>query len=131
MAAHPGLTLIALVLAMPVASISVSSTVEVAAVGRSRLGLDSAAGVLVSVTSSVLALAAVAFLLYVVFCAGDWGDDDDGRGGGDEPPAPEGPSGEPDWWPLFEQEFATHLREQERSVSESQTPATIAGSSAP
>jgi hypothetical protein len=127
MVRHPGLFLMALVVTMLAGSLSVSSTVEVATVGTSWLGLDSAAGLGVSIACSILALVAVAFLVYVGLSAGYGEDDDDGRGGDDEPPAPEGPSGEPVWWPEFERELAAYLREPSRSGSD--MPSTVASSS--
>ncbi len=124
---HPGLTFLALVGAMLAGSISVSSVVGFVLVERSWLGLESPAGLGLSVVCSVLALVAVAFLVFVCLSAGygedDSDDDDDGRGGDDWPPAPEGPSGEPVWWPEFEREFAEHLREPTR------TPTTIGSGS--
>ncbi len=128
MARYPGLSFLALAVLMPLGSISVSSPVQVVLVDESWLGLDSAAGVCVSVACSILALGAIAFLLYVLLCADD-GEDDDGRGGGDEPPAPEGPSGEPTWWPQFEQEFAAYVHEPARDRGASETPVTVASSS--
>jgi len=125
MVKHPGLFLMALVVAMLAGSISVSSAVEIVVVGTSWLGLDSAAGLAVSLACSVLALAAVAFLVYVGFSAGH-GEDDDWRGG-DEPPAPEGPSGEPVWWPEFERELAAYLHEPSRSGRD--IPSTVASGS--
>jgi len=125
MARHPALSIMVLVVAMLVGSIAVSSTVEVVLVGTSWLGLDSAAGVGLSVAGSILALVVVAVLVFSALDAG-YGDDDDGRGR-DEPPAPEGPSGEPVWWPGFEREFAAYLREPTRSGSK--PPSTVASSS--
>ena len=128
-AGHPALGLMALVVVMTTGAIFVGSTVEMVLVGTSRLGLDSGAGVFVSVACSVLSLGAVAFLL-VALGAGDGHDDDDGgHGGDDEPPSPEGPSGEPSWWPDFERDLAAYLREPEHSRSGRETPSTIPGHS--
>lgn len=122
---HPGLSLIVLSAVTVAGSISVSSTVEFLAVGTSWLGLDSFAGVCVSVACSILALAAVAFLAFSALSDGD-GEDDAGGGDDDEPPAPEGPSGEPAWWPRFEQDFTAYAREPERSRSGRETRSPIA-----
>ena len=126
---HPALSVMALLVVMTTGAISVSSTVEMFLVDTSWLGLDSVAGVFVSVACSVLSLVAVAFLLLVILGAGGGADDDDGRGGDDEPPAPQGPSGEPSWWPDFEREFEAYLREPEHSLGGSETRPTIPGTS--
>ena len=125
-AGHPALGLMALVVVMTTGAMSVSSTVEVALVETSWLGLDSVAGVVMSVACSVLSLGAVAFLL-LALGASDGEDDDDGREGDDEPPAPEGPSHDPAWWPDFEREFAAYLREPAHSRSGRETSSTIFG----
>ena len=129
MVRHPVLCLMALLVAMTTAAISMSSAVEVFLVGTSWLGLDSAAGVFMSVACSFLSLLAVSFLLLVALVGADGEDDDDGRGGDGEPPVPEGPSGDPAWWPDFEREFAAYLREPEHSRSGGDTPSTIRANS--
>jgi hypothetical protein len=126
---HPGFSLIALVVAMLVGSISVSSTVEVGLVGTSWLGLDFAAGVGLSVACSILSLVVVACLVFAALSANDGEDDDDGRGRDDEPPSPEGPSGEPTWWPQFEREFASYTHGPEPGRRRSETPSTMASNS--
>jgi hypothetical protein len=124
---HPALSLMALVAFMTTGALSVSSTVEMFLVDTSWRGLNSVAGVFVSVACSILSLAAVAFLLLVALGAGGGEDDDHGHEGDDEPPAPQGPSGEPTWWPDFEREFEAYLREPEHSRSGGDTPSTIPG----
>ena len=119
----------ALVVVMTTGAIFIGSTVEMFLVGTSRLGLDSGAGVFVSVACSVLSLAAVAFLLVALGAGDGHGDDDGGHGGDDEPPSPEGPSGEPSWWPDFERDLAAYLREPEHSRSGRETPSTMPGHS--
>jgi len=117
MARHPVLLLIALTVVMSVGALSVSSTVEIALVGTSWLGLHSSAGLWVSAACSVLSLAAMLLLLLLLILSAGGGEDDDDRGDDDEPPAPEGPSGEPAWWPDFERDLDAYLREPERSRS--------------
>ncbi len=109
---HLGLTMTAMLILTLAGSLSVSSMVEVFAVGTSWLGLDSNAGIFASVVCAVLAVVVVTVICFLVLSAGG-GEDDDDRGDDDEPPAPEGPSGEPAWWPAFERELATYQREAE------------------
>lgn len=127
LARHPVLCLVALGVLMLVGSVYVSSTVEVLLVGTSWLGLDSAAGVCFSVAGTIVSLVGIAFLLFVALRTDD-GDDDDGRGGDDGPPTPEGPSEDPDWWPGFEREFAAYLHEPEGTRRGDETP-VVAGNS--
>ena len=122
---HPVFLLIALHVAMAVGAIFVSSTVQAFLVGTSWLGLESPPGIVLSVVCSILAMAAVTVIAFLVVSVLG-GPDDDGGTDDDPPPEPEGPEGEPDWWPEFERELASYLSERERSRSPSKTYATIA-----
>jgi len=111
-ARHPAVILPALIVTMLAGSVLVGSAVEYFAVGTSRLGLDSTTGVGLAIGGSLLAMAAVVAILFLALGTDQGhGDDDHGDGGDDVPPAPKDPFGEPLWWPQFEQDFDTYLRE--------------------
>lgn len=115
MAGHPVLLLAALLVSMTSGAVFVGFAVEVVLVGTSRLGLTAEAGLFAAAAGALISLALVAFLLFAAFTAEDGDDDDDWRKGDDEPPEPEGPSGEPAWWPGFERELSDYLSDAERS----------------
>ena len=125
LAEHPVLTVVVLGVIMLTGSIAVSSTVEVALVGTSWLGLDSPAGVGVTIACSILSLMSVALVLFLTLGTGGEEDDEDWRDGGDEPPKPEGPSGEPVWWPGFEEEFAAYLADSQRDRDAGKKPSLV------
>ncbi len=123
---YPAVMLTALTVLMLAGSVFVSSTVQVAVVGTSWLGLDSTPGVGVSVAGAVLAMMGVAAITFTALRPGYGDGNDDGGFDDDEPPpAPEGPEGEPAWWPDFERELAAYTSERDLGVRERETVAGV------
>lgn len=114
-ARHPAVLVPALIVIMFAGSVLVGSAVEYFAVGSSRLDLDSETGVGIAIGGSLLAMAAIAAILFLAFGADQGhGGGDEGHGGGGVPPLPpRDPFGErePLWWPQFEQDLDAYLRE--------------------
>ena len=119
---YPAVILTALTVFMLAGSVFVSSTVQVFLVGTSWLGLAGPPGVGLSVSGAVLSMMAVAAILFVALRPGYGdGNDDDGFDDDEPPPAPEGPEGEPAWWPEFEREFAAYSAERDLTLSGHET----------
>jgi hypothetical protein len=102
----------ALIAIMLAGSVLVGSTVQYLAVGTSLLGLDSTAGLGLSIGGSVLAMVAVAVIAFLAFGSDQGhGRDDHGDPGDRVPPTPPKDTfGEPLWWPQFERDLDDYLR---------------------
>lgn len=126
MARHPAVLIAALAVSTLVGAAAVGSLVQVFVVGTSRLGLESPAGVAVSIAVALLSMATIGAIMYVVMRgAGGYDDEDFRRGGEDDgppPPSPDGPYGEPEWWPEFEAKLGSYLTEAERHRVREETP---------
>lgn len=114
-ARHRAATFAALLIATVVGAAAVGSLVRVVVFGTTPLGFDRLAVVAVSVVCAILATPTIVGILLVLLR----GEDD---GGDTTPPAPEGPSTEPEWWPQFERDFAVYMAEQQQAVSRERTP---------
>ncbi len=114
---NPAVLIAALTVATVVGAVSVGSLVQVFTVGTSRLGLESPAGIAVSIVLATLSMGTIAAIMVAILRWAGGHDDEDWRGGdddGDEPPPTDGPYGEPDWWPDFERELAAYAAQRER-----------------
>ncbi len=113
---HPAVLFPALIVTMLAGSVLFGSTVQYFAVDTSLLGLDSSTGAGVSIAGSLLAMVAVVVIVFLALGTDQGhGRDDYGDGGDDVPPPapPRDPFGEsePLWWPQFEQDLDTYIRQ--------------------
>lgn len=126
LARHPAVLIAALAVSTLLGAAAVGSLVQMFVVGTSRLGLDSPAGVAVSIVVALLSMATIGAIMYVVMRGAGGYDDDDFRRGDDDdrppPPSPDGPWGEPEWWPEFEAELGSYLSDAERRRVKEETP---------
>jgi hypothetical protein len=121
---HPAVLIAALAVATVVGAVSVGSLVQVVTVGTSRLGLESPAGIALSIVLATLSMGTIAAIMVGILRWAGGGDDEDWRGGDDdaEPPPTDGPYGEPEWWPDFERELAAYAAQRDRRRQRDDAP---------
>lgn len=110
LATHPATTFTVLLVAPVLAAAAVGSLVRLLVFGTTLLGVDRQAVAAVSVVCAIMATPTVVAIVLALM-RGD--DGEGGTRGDDQPPTPEGPSGEPEWWPSFERDFAAYAAGQQ------------------
>ena len=127
MVRHPAVLIATLFVATLVGAVAVGSLVQVFVVGTSRVGLESPAGVAVSVVLALLSIGTIAAIMVAVARGAGGRDDDDFRSGDDrdKPPPTDGPWGEPEWWPDFERELASYMTDSERGRRRDDAPVVV------
>ena len=92
------------------------------------MGLESPAGVAVSIVLALLSIATIAAIMLAVARGAGGYDDEDFRGGDDdpdEPPPTDGPWGEPEWWPEFERGLASYVADSENTRRPEDAPLVV------